>query len=110
MTVMEGGCVVAEHEPNHVVANANLISLGDTVKGQIDRTGDIDVFAVALEAGTDVDFKVIAMSIGSKLDSRLQLIAPDGKTVLETQASEDIYLPDGTHDARLRYRITTAGR
>jgi len=67
----------AEVEPNDSLSKATPVALGDTVTGVINPAGDVDYFAVDLQAGTVVDIRVEAQSLGSPLDSYIALFAAD---------------------------------
>jgi hypothetical protein len=67
---------IDETEPNDSLDLAQLIALGDTINGVIDPAGDFDFFAIDLEAGTVLDFRVVP-SAGSPLSPYIALIAAD---------------------------------
>ena len=96
--------VVAEVEPNDSTSRATAATLGDTVSGVIDPSGDVDYYAVSIPANTTVDLDVDARAAGSPLDPVMALIAPDGQTVLAY--SDDF---DGL-DSRIQYFVADAGR
>lgn len=92
----------AEQEPNDAPATAMLATLADTIGGSIGREGDVDFFAIDLNAGTQLDANVDIT--GSALyNPTFALLAPDGITPLVTHDWE-------SQEYRLRYTIPTAGR
>src|SRR5512144_2118003 len=95
---------VTESEPNDVVAQANLVTLGDTAGGTISVTGDVDTYALDLVAGTKISLNVLASGAGAPLDPELTLVGTDGATVL---AFNDDYLDLDSH---IEYLVTTTGR
>ena len=95
---------VTESEPNDVVAQANLVTLGDTAGGTISVTGDVDSYALDLVAGTKLSLNVLASGAGSPLDPELTLVGTDGATIL---AFNDDYLDLDSH---IEYLVTTTGR
>jgi hypothetical protein len=92
----------AELEPNDGPANAMLVTLADTIGGSIGREGDVDFFAIDLNAGTQLDADVDIT--GSALyNPTFGLFATDGITPLVTHDWE-------SQEYRLRYTIQTTGR
>jgi hypothetical protein len=95
---------VTETEPNNTVAQATLVTLGDTASGAINPAGDVDYYAVDLTAGATVAFEVNAERAGSPLDATLTLIGPD--SVTEVGFNDDF---NGL-DSYLEYTVATTGR
>src|SRR5512146_3342946 len=95
---------LTESEPNDLVAQANLVTLGDTAGGTISVTGDVDTYALDLVAGTKLSLNVVASGAGSPLDPELTLVGTDGATIL---AFNDDYLDLDSH---IEYLVTTTGR
>ena len=93
---------VTEPEPNDSLASADAVSLGDTVSGAINPSGDVDWFAITLTAGTSLDLDVDASQIGSPLDAVMALLAAD---TTELAYSDDADGPD----PHIRYAITKTG-
>src|SRR5262249_46382282 len=84
-----------ETEPNNSAATATGLS-GPAAKitGNIFPNGDVDYYAFTAQAGDRVYAAVMtSWSSNASVDSRLDLIAGDGTTVLETD------LDDGTFGA-----------
>jgi sugar lactone lactonase YvrE len=95
---------VQEQEPNNSAATATPVNLGDDAIGVIDPAGDTDWFSVQLVAGVPIELEVVAMRVGSQLDSYLRLFAPDGSTLV-AQNDDALEL-----DSRIRYTPPTTGR
>jgi hypothetical protein len=95
---------LTESEPNDVVAQANLVTLGDTAAGTISVAGDVDTYALDLVAGTKLSLSVLASGAGSPLDPELTLVGTDGASIL---AFNDDYLD---FDSHIEYLVTTTGR
>jgi hypothetical protein len=98
-----------ETEPNNSPPTAMLVPLGQTVLGAITPAGDADVFAIDVQAGTRLDIDVDAHVAGSPLDATLQLLAPNGQTVLQSQ-DQDVHEYDGSLDPRIRFTAGASGR
>ena len=98
------GARLVESEPNDLVAQAQLVTLGDTASGAISVTDDVDSYAIDLVAGSKVELDVLARRVGSPLDPTLTLLGPDGTTVL---AFNDDYL---TSDSHIEFFVTASGR
>jgi hypothetical protein len=101
---------VSEEEPNNSVAQAKTVdSSGVTVNGVLHKNGEVDVFAVTLEAGQTLVASVeSARSLASPADCVLQVLSPQG-FVLEQNDDDhgidpQIVFPApvaGTHYVRL---------
>ena len=77
--VIEGGAQVLEAEPNDHFTNAQPVTpLPMTVNGRLDKSGDVDSFAVTLKAGQWLDARLDAYTLASKVDALLRLVTPDG--------------------------------
>ena len=70
-----------EREPNDTSITATLVPLGGDVKGAIDHPGDIDYFAVDLEAGTELEFYLYP-NTATLYNPTQWLIDPDGRTII----------------------------
>jgi hypothetical protein len=84
-----------EGEPNDVFGQANPINFGDTVKGVIDKAGDLDYYRFDGLAGTKVTLDVNAVVEGSTLDSHLSVWDPEGQRL---RYDDD---DDYTNDSRI---------
>ncbi len=81
--------LAAEVEPNNSVATATPIGRDTVVRANIFQTGtDVDYFAFQGTAGDKVYAATITTTSPSSTDSTLALIAPDGTTVIETDADD----------------------
>jgi sugar lactone lactonase YvrE len=98
------GAIITEAEPNDSIAQATLVTLGDTASGTISPSNDIDWYAVDLTAGSVVDLDVTAARSGSAIDAVIALVAPDGESFLAYN--------DDWHglDPRIVFPISTTGR
>ncbi|MDX2035869.1 MAG: DUF1549 domain-containing protein [Isosphaeraceae bacterium] len=69
-----------ENEPNDEVAKADPIDrLPALVNGKLEKSGDVDVFAVRVEPGRTLVASIDAYShLGSPLDAVLQIVSPEG--------------------------------
>lgn len=68
-----------EAEPNNHFTNAQPVTpLPMTVNGRLDKSGDVDSFAVTLAAGQWLDARLDAYTLASKMDALLRLVTPDG--------------------------------
>jgi hypothetical protein len=77
--VIAAGAQVLEAEPNDHFTNAQPVApLPMTVNGRLDKSGDVDSFAVTLAAGQWLDARLDAYTLASKVDALLRLVTPDG--------------------------------
>jgi hypothetical protein len=72
---------VSESEPNDDPAQANRVTLPALVTGAISAPGDADLFRFSAQAGEVLALEVNAARSKSKLDSRLEILRPDGSPV-----------------------------
>jgi len=95
---------LSETEPNNQPSEASTVeSFPATVNGILEKTGEVDVFAVPLEAGPPVTLLVQAnRELGSPMDGVLELLNPDGSRI----ASCD---DDQGNDPRLNVVPATSG-
>jgi hypothetical protein len=93
-----------ENEPNDSPREAQVITDADvTINGILQKRGDVDGFAVELEAGQTLVAAVDANSrLGSPMDAILQVASPDGTVLAENH--DDVGL-----DPRLAYTVTKTG-
>ncbi len=59
------------------------VELPVTINGRIFPREDVDIWTFAARAGKGYTCEVMAARIGSPLDSRLEIIAPDGRPIAE---------------------------
>lgn len=71
----------AEQEPNDTPSQATPLTLPAMASGAIQRPGDADLYRFAARAGEPVALAIHAASDGSALDSRIEILAPDGRPV-----------------------------
>lgn len=70
-----------EIEPNDTPAQAQPIVFNSHVTGAIPTPGDIDIFRFTAQAGQEWVFEINAAQSGSALDSKLEILHPDGRPV-----------------------------
>lgn len=94
----------AEKEPNDSIQQAQPIDrLPATIGGRLEKSGDVDTFALQLEAGKWFVAKVDAYSLGSPIDAALHLLNEDGVRV-------GFAHDDGPRfDPVLAYKVTKSG-
>jgi sugar lactone lactonase YvrE len=90
-----------EREPNDAPNAAMLASLGEDIDGRIDVEGDVDYYALDLEAGTQLEFSLFPAP--ALYNPTQWLLDTDGQTLLSSHDWEST-----TH--RIRYTIPTTGR
>ncbi len=96
---------VNEREPNDTVADAQPLAWPVTVNGRMQEPGDVDCYRVDLSARQRVVFVIDAASLGSQMDSVLELRDDAGTVVARND--------DGAwnaRDSRLEFEATRAGR
>ncbi len=96
---------VQEAEPNEALEKSQTIATdGCVVNGALGKNGDVDTFAIDLEAGQTLVAAVTAQQIlGSPMDGVLQLVASDGYVVAQND-------DDHANDPLLIYVAKKAGR
>ena len=68
-----------ESEPNDTLEAAQPVPrLPMTINGRLNKTGDVDSFAVTLAAGQWLEARVDAYTLASKMDALLRLTTSDG--------------------------------
>ncbi|MEO8351599.1 MAG: c-type cytochrome domain-containing protein [Chthoniobacteraceae bacterium] len=82
---------ISEAEPNDEFATAQLVSLPVEISGAITREGDTDTYRFHARAGEPLTLAINAARSKSKLDSRIEILTPDGKPVEQVvlQATRD---------------------
>ncbi len=95
---------VAEAEPNDEIAKAQPVdSLPLTVEGQLEKSGDVDSYAVNLESGQSLTASVQGRRLGAPMDPMLHLYDAAGNEVA--------FAHDGLGlDPLLVYRAEKAGK
>jgi WD40 repeat protein len=80
-----------ETEPNDSPAQAMPVQLPALIKGTVSRAGDTDLFRFHAATGEEFTLEVNAARSKSKLDSRLEILHPDGTPVEQVvlQATRD---------------------
>ena len=95
--------LIEEKEPNGGFREAQAMSNGATMSGNIKEVGDVDVFRFEGAAGQLIRIEVVAASVGSALDSLLTLYDAQGSLL----ASNDD--AGNGRDSRLEFRLKAAG-
>jgi hypothetical protein len=97
------GREASEVEPNDELAKAQAVGeLPVTINGQLDKSGDVDGYAVTLREGQCLVASVQGRRLGSAIDPMLHLVDPAGNEVA--------YAQDGLGlDPLLVYRAPAAG-
>ena len=76
---------IVEAEPNDAVGKAQAVASAQVVSGKLAKRGDVDVFAVTLQAGQTLVADLLASELlGSPMDAVLQLCDASG-TVIDQQ-------------------------
>jgi hypothetical protein len=96
--------ILAEKEPNNGFAQAQVIAIGQTIEGVIEKGFDVDVYRFEGKAGQRITAEVLAARYGSPLDSFLTLYTGDGQIVA---ANDD--LDSTTTDSRLEATLPRDG-
>jgi hypothetical protein len=88
-----------EREPNNARTDAQAVTLGTIVDGRVSSPGDADVFTFSARAGDVVVAEVLARSLGSPLDSVIEITDARGRRIARSDDQEKS--PDGlsTHFA-----------
>lgn len=94
---------INEAEPNDEVAKANAVGeMPVTINGQLDKSGDVDAYAVPLQKGQCLVASVQGRRLGSAIDPMLHLVDAAG--------TEVAYAQDGLGlDPLLVFTARTAG-
>jgi len=101
--VIAGGKELLEAEPNNHFTNAQPVTpLPMTVNGRLDKSGDVDSFAITLKAGQWLDARLDAYTLASKVDALLRLVSTDG---VQQTWNHDF----GTLDPRLLWQAPSNG-
>ncbi len=95
---------VAETEPNNNPGEAQVIELPHvTVNGVLEKTGEVDTFAVSLTAGQTLVVSMLAnRDLGSPMDGVLQLLNSAGTVVSQND-------DDHGFDPQLVFNVPTDG-
>lgn len=102
--IVDRGPLVAEKEPNNGFAQAQPVTIGQTVAGAIERGFDVDVYRFEGKAGQRIVAEIAAARYGSPLDSILTVYTSDGQFVA---ANDD--LDATTTDSRLEISLPRDG-
>lgn len=82
---------LTETEPNNDAVTAMTVNVPATITGAVSAAGDADVFRFHAKTGDALTMEVNAARSKSKLDSRLEILTPDGLPVEQAvlQATRD---------------------
>ena len=100
-----------ESEPNHNAGSAQPVAAPGTVGGKISFAGDVDVYAVALQAGQTLTADILARGFradvnpGSQLTAVLEVLDSSGTSVLASDQSAGDF-----DDPFVSFQAATAGR
>ena len=97
-----------EAEPNDTAATATPIPLPSIVNGRIGKAGDVDYFRFKAEAGQTYILETQAARHGSTVDTRLEILWPDGGPVerMRLQATRNsavTFRPKDSVDSGFRF-------
>ena len=100
-----------EKEPNNDQKQAQQVQMPLIVNGRIDRSDDVDVFAIAGKAGEKIVAEVSARRLGSPLDSVLKITDAAGKLLAINDDQEDQGAGANTHhaDSYLMFELPADG-
>ncbi len=77
--VIGAGTELGETEPNDHVAQAQTIAaLPATISGRLEKSGDVDSYAIALQTGQRLEARVDSFVLMSRLDAVLRLVTTNG--------------------------------
>ena len=90
-----------EAEPNDSPGNATAIAVPGAAEGRIGSAADVDLYRFAAKAGERVVLETVAAQRGSPIDTRIEVLYPDGRPVqrLQLRAVRDSALTFKSIDA-----------
>jgi WD40 repeat protein len=83
--VIGSGPELTEIEPNDTPDHATPIVVPASINGRIDRPGDADLFRFDAKAGQTYILETLASRRGSPVDTRIEVLHPDGSPVQRVQ-------------------------
>ncbi len=95
---------VTEREPNDTPTDAQSLEWPVTVNGRMQEPGDVDCYRIALSAGQRVAIMIDAASLGSRMDSVLEL--RDDTDIVVARNDDGAW---NTRDSRLEFEATRTG-
>lgn len=94
---------VTAREPDNEPSAALPVALPAVVNGKLQRSGDVDCFAVELKAGQALVASVEANHLlGSPMDGVLQIVSPEGIVLAQNNDA-------GSLDPGIHYQVATTG-
>lgn len=102
MTPYVSNSRAVEVEPNNDYLTANALTVGDDMSAAIDPAGDVDFFAITVDAGAILGFETAPGDVG---DTKMYLFDTDGVTQLDY--NDDIGYPN--YYSRIDYTFAVAG-
>jgi hypothetical protein len=93
---------VEARESNGGFADAQPLKLGQTVRGTLEKGGDVDVFRVEASAGTTLHAEVFASRVGSTLDAILTVYDEHGTLLVSNDDAVD-------QDPIVEHRVGASG-
>jgi hypothetical protein len=103
-TSSSSGC--NEPAQNNLINQAVPFTIGQTALGDICPASDVDYYKFNGAAGTRLTFDIDARVQGSALDSVMQLIGPDKRTVVAENDDQVMY---EVKDSQITYTIPATG-
>jgi mono/diheme cytochrome c family protein/sugar lactone lactonase YvrE len=79
--IVAAGTQAVEQEPNNTPEQARQVMTGGAANGRIDPAGDIDLYRLEAVTGRMLVIETEAARRGSPVDTRLEVLHPDGKPV-----------------------------
>jgi hypothetical protein len=100
-----------EAEPNGNARDAHVIDLPIIANGRIETPGDADLYRFEGRAGDVVVAEVYGRRLDSPIDSRLELIGPDGRVLVMNDDTRDDAAGLCTHhaDSYIREKLPASG-
>lgn len=95
-----------ESESNNAASSATPMTLGDTVSGALLPYGDVDFFALDLNAGTNLRLDLAVSALGCNALPLLTLLSPNGTQLVQETSSP----VGGTFNPWIEYPIASSGR
>ena len=93
---------VEAREPNGGFADAQPLKLGQTVRGTLEKAGDVDVFRIEATAGMMLHGEILASRAGSTLDAILTVYNEHGTLLVSNDDAAD-------QDPIVEHRVGVSG-
>jgi hypothetical protein len=80
-----------DEEPNHALAKPQRVeALPATINGRLDKNGDVDSFAVSMEAGQWLEARLDAYTLMSALDAVIRVVSSKGQPLAWNHDSDTL--------------------